>query len=328
MAVDAVKGKPGHIKALVGLSSVAVLASAVLLGQALSTVESRYVVIHSDDAGMYPSVNQATIDAMEDGIVSSCSILVPCPAFEEFARYAAAHPEKDFGVHLDLNCEKEADRWGPVLGKSRVPSLVDGQGFLWRHPEDTAKHAKIDEVEAELRAQIQLCRKAGVSLSHLDHHMFVLFKRADFLQLYVRLSLQYDLPIRYSKAMPAADDLDQTNPTLVRAYRDGLAVLQSREMPVFETIDTDNYQVAASEKRRYYFGLFRELPVGVSEILIHCAYGPPGPLHAPGVERREADTRIFLSKDTADELRRCGIRVVDWRTFRKMRATRKGSSSL
>jgi predicted glycoside hydrolase/deacetylase ChbG (UPF0249 family) len=315
-------------KAIIALLTVAVLGAAVTLQRTLPPQEERFVVIHSDDAGMYPSVNEATIDGMERGIVSSCSILVPCPAFEEFVHYAAMHPEKDFGVHLDLNCEKETDRWGPVLGKLRVPSLVDSQGFFWRYAEETAKHAKIDEVDAELRAQIDRCQNAGVRLSHLDHHMFVLCKRPDFLRLYVRLGLEYDLPIRYSTVMPAPDDLDPNSPELVTAYREGLATLQSRGMPVFTSIDTDNYQVPAAEKRRYYFDLFRKLGPGVSEILIHCAYGPAGPLHAPGVERREADTRVFMSQDTSDELRRRGIRVISWRAFRQMHAEKQRSNPL
>src|SRR6202040_3659916 len=120
-----------------------------------------------------------------------------------------------------------------------------------------ASHAKIEEVDAELRAQIEMCKNAGVRISHLDHHMFVLCKRPDFLRLYVRLGLEYDLPIRYSTAMPAPDDLDPSNSALVTAYREGLATLQSRGMPVFASIDTDNYQIPAADKRRYYFDLFR-----------------------------------------------------------------------
>jgi predicted glycoside hydrolase/deacetylase ChbG (UPF0249 family) len=79
-------------------------------------------------------------------------------------------------------------------------------------------YAKIDEVEEELRAQIDRCRNAGVRFSHLDQHM-------------------YDLAIRYSIAMPAPGDLDPKDAELVKAYRDGLAALQSLGMPV----DTDNY---------------------------------------------------------------------------------------
>jgi predicted glycoside hydrolase/deacetylase ChbG (UPF0249 family) len=309
-------------QAIAVVISIGLLTGAVVVEKSLPRRAARFVIIHSDDAGMYPSVNQATIDGMERGIVSSCSILTPCPAFEEFAEYARAHPEKDFGVHLDLNCEKDTDRWGPVLGKRSVPSLVDSHGFLWANPRDTVKHAKIKEVEAELRAQIERCQNAGVRLSHLDHHMFVLFKRLDFLRLYVRLGLEYNLPIRYSIAMPAPDDLDPKNATLVAAYRQGLATLQSRGMPVFVNIDTDNYQISPQDKRKYYFDLFDRLRPGVSEILIHCAYGPPGRLRAPGVERREADTRVFTSQNTADTLRREGIQVITWKAFREMKTGR------
>jgi predicted glycoside hydrolase/deacetylase ChbG (UPF0249 family) len=309
---------------LFAVLTVCIFGSAIALEQVLPARAKCYVVIHSDDAGMYPSVNQATIDAMERGIVSSCSILVPCPAFVEFASYARAHPERDFGVHLDLNCETKTDRWGPVLGKARVPSLVDSQGFLWGDPADTAKHANIDEVEAELRAQIERCHNAGVRISHLDHHMFVLLTRPDFLRLYVRLGLQYHLPIRYSVAMPDRDDLDPNDAEMVKAYREALSALQSRGMPIFTKIDSANYDVDPLKKRQYYFDLFHELGPGVTEILIHCAYGPRGPWHAPNVERREADTRVFMSQDIADALARQGIGVISWRTFQQMCDDQRG----
>jgi predicted glycoside hydrolase/deacetylase ChbG (UPF0249 family) len=300
--------------------TVCAIGSAIALERALPAPKLRYVLIHSDDAGMYSSVNRATIDAMERGIVSSCSIMVPCPAFEEFALYARSHPEKDFGVHLTLNCDVKSYRWGPVLPRKSVRSLLDPDGYFWEHTEDTVRRAKLEEVEAELRAQINKALRCGIKLSHLDHHMFVLYRRPDFLKLYIRLGIEHGLALRYSEEMPSRQELNRDQPQLVTEYLHGLATLKARNMPFPKSIDTANYDVAPEEKRAYYLQLFHRLPAGVSEILIHCAYGPKGPQHAPSAMRREGDTRFFLSVEAAEALRQNGIKIISWREFRESRA--------
>src|ERR1035438_367523 len=166
--------------------------------------QDRLLIINADDAGLTHSENLATLDAMRRGLVGSSTLMAPCPWFPEIAAAAAADPKLDFGVHLVVTSEWDTMRWGPVLGRTAVPSMVDAQGYLIGSVR--ALHAKANpaEVEAECRAQIQKALDAGVDVSHLDMHMHALALDARLFDVYVKLAREFDLPARF---LPTREEL-------------------------------------------------------------------------------------------------------------------------
>ncbi|MFN7541301.1 MAG: polysaccharide deacetylase family protein [Acidobacteriota bacterium] len=146
------------------------------------------LIVHADDAGMCHSANVATWEAMEKGLVSSASVMLPCPWVQEFCQWARNHPQYDLGVHLTLTSEWRHFRWRPVASIDRVKGLIDGEGYMWRDVRSSASSATAGEVEVELRAQIERARLYGMVFSHLDSHMGTVFARPDYFEVYTTLA--------------------------------------------------------------------------------------------------------------------------------------------
>jgi predicted glycoside hydrolase/deacetylase ChbG (UPF0249 family) len=288
-----------------------------VFGDRAGAEQAKRLIIHADDAGMSHSVNRATIDAMEHGIVSSASILVPPAWFPEFADYARKHPEKDYGVHLTLTSEWDLYRWGPVAPRDKVRSLVDEQGYLWDNVEQVAREVKAEEAEIELRAQIDRARQFHVPLSHLDTHMGALFSRADLFDVYVKLGLEFDLPVLIIRDITPS--LAREYPAIVNRGPAIIERLDSRRLPVLDHIGQFYDGNSHEERHKHYIDFLHELPKGVSELIIHCGYDNEE-LRAitNSASRRDGDRRIFSDPATAALVKNLGIEVITWKQFRDM----------
>lgn len=156
----------------------------------------KVLIINVDDIGNSHAANAAVMDAMENGLATSATIIVPGPWFPEIAGYAKTHAGADFGVHLAHTSEWKTLKWGPVASKSDVPGLVDPQGYLWPDIASVYKHATPDQAYIEARAQIRKALDGGIDVTHLDSHMGTLQYNEAYFQVYRRLAKEFDLPLR------------------------------------------------------------------------------------------------------------------------------------
>ena len=115
----------------------------------------RYLIINADDFGMCRGANLAVMDLLKDekSALTSSTIMTPCAWAPEACKFAAENPQFAIGVHLTFTSEWSNYRWAPV-NSSNTDSLRDEEGFMWHESDQVEQNVDIDEVEAEIRAQI------------------------------------------------------------------------------------------------------------------------------------------------------------------------------
>jgi len=136
-----------------------------------SHAQETRLIVRGDDLGMTQGSLAGVEKAMNHGVLTATSIIVSAPWFEGAAELARRNPGWCTGIHLCLVGEWRGYRWRPVLPWDKVRSLVDDDGFLHPTPGELFAHKpKLEEIDAELRAQIDLARKKGVNVQYLDTH--------------------------------------------------------------------------------------------------------------------------------------------------------------
>jgi predicted glycoside hydrolase/deacetylase ChbG (UPF0249 family) len=272
--------------------------------------DTKLLIIHADDLGVSHSQNEGTISAMEKGVVSSASIMVPTPWFSEIATYAAAHPKADFGLHLTLTSEWKYYKWGPLSGRNEVPGLLNKNGFLYDDVDSVYKMAKLAEIEKELRAQIEKAKHFGIDFTHLDSHMATLFGRADYLKLLIKLGREYKVPVLLNKSGPrSAFNVDLT----------GFVTDKDVTVDAIYTANPDDFKKGMEN---FYTPILQSLQPGLSILIIHTAYDNEEmqaiTIDHPdwGAAWRQADYNFFTSDNCKKLLEEQKIHVITWREVR------------
>lgn len=158
------------------------------------------LVVKGDDMGAGHGINVATIDAFKRGVLTTTNVIVPGPWFPEAARLLRENPGLDVGVHLALTSEWENVKWRPL---THAPSIVDADGYFFPMvqprpgfpPNTSIKEAawKLDEIERELRAQLDLAKRHMPQITYTWYHMGFTSVAPEVRDLAAKLTKEYGL---------------------------------------------------------------------------------------------------------------------------------------
>lgn len=303
------------MRALLWSSVALLLVSSTLPAQTRTIAErlghpknAKLLILHADDLGVAHSENAASLAALTSGAINSASIMMPTPWVTEVANYAKANPNADLGLHLTLTSEWETYKWGSVASKDRVPSLLDPDGYFPKGTRTVATRAKIDEVEIELRAQIELALTMGIKPTHLDSHMGALFSTPALMEVYAKVARSYKLPflayIGNQRTTPPAGFTDKDI--------------------MLDAVIIAGTEVKTEQWKEFYLNAIRNLKPGLTEILVHLAYDD-AEMRAVTVDHpaynspwRQRDVDVLNSAEFKQALKDNNVILVTWRDLMRL----------
>ncbi|CAN5910481.1 carbohydrate deacetylase [soil metagenome] len=316
----------------------------------------RVVILHIDDAGMSYDSNLGTIRAMEEGVANSVSVMMPCPWVPGFVRYLKDNPGVDAGLHLTLTSEWRDYRWGPLVGKPAAPGLVDAEGAMWRGVGQVVSNASPDEVEKEIRAQLERARSMGFEPTHLDSHMGTLFATPEFMARYIKVGVEERIPVMFpgghnyflteeyreearaqliregkyqeGQDVPVPAILGQAQAVGQQIWAAGLPVLDDLhntsygwKLPAGVPPTPENLQRMKAEK---YVEAIRNMKPGLTMVIMHCT--DPTEVFAQISDSgasRQGDLLAMLDPSVRQALQQEGIILTTWRELKERREKAK-----
>lgn len=313
---------------------------------------AKVLILHVDDAGMSHDSDEGIEKATGEGVATSTSVMMPCPWVAEIVKYIKEHPTMDAGLHLTLTSEWNVYRWGPLAGKTNVPGLVDKQGSFYASVGAVYFSATPDEVDKEIRAQLDRALAMGFKPTHLDSHMGTLFAKDAFMEKYLKLGIEKQIPVMF----PGGDDLFYRAEAKAAAiadlksqgkYTEGMAIpetaalgkakdigtrLWKNGLPVLDDLHNSSYdwqmpdieQKTDAEIQKWYTDHYIEsigrLSPGLTMVIMHCTLPSETFKYISDTgKKRKGDLLAMLDPRLRDFLTKNGYILTTWREVMERR---------
>jgi hopanoid biosynthesis associated protein HpnK len=284
----------------------------------------KQVILNADDFGLTRGVNEGIIRAHRDGILTSATLMATGPAFDHAIALAKANPTLGIGCHLVLT-------GGVAVSPAQeIPSLAGPDGLLPRSlgvlvAKITSGRVRTEDVEVEIRAQIEKIRSSGIMPSHVDTHKHT-HVHPKVMNVVARIARECGITRIRNPVERLSDSLRTTRGEgpgrlmdLAAASAVRIVAAEFRHISRrFQLVAPDHFLGLAATGRLNEAALCRlidTLPDGRTEIMLH-----PGICDADLAatrsrlqQQRETEMKALLAPEVVRIVRERGIRLISYR---------------
>lgn len=275
---------------------------------------NKYLILNADDFGYNKQQNDAILDLMNKGLITSTSVMAVAPCANECGMLSEF--SQSVGVHLTINSDGERDKWKSLTGR---PSLGGTEGLPAKQTQLTL-HAKHKDVAAELEAQYRYLAERGVEPDHADNHCGTLYGingRRFYIDAF-EFCKKHDLPFRFPKTPGFIErQLGRSIPAL-KIVQDAIVRQgEKRGVKMLDDLVSDPRNMARigdyDSLRKYYLDAVDRCVDGVTEMFMHPALPVSD---TPGEwSKRVYEYELLKSGDLRQRAKEKNVEIVTWKIF-------------
>lgn len=281
----------------------------------------RYLIINADDFGVCHAANEAVEELFDRGIITSTTLMTPCPWAEDALQRVKKNDKIKVGLHLTTTAEYEYYRWKPLCADTTT--LTDRQGYFYRTAQESLAHASREDMCREILAQYAWMTDRGVQPDHIDSHMgtvYGIFGKAH-LEPVFELCGAHHLPFRLPRlpetffgALPQ-HIRQQLLGVLEWADQCGIKLPQGLYTYDDDVTEQDTYEGF----KESYLKMIASCPEGVSELFLHpCIETEEIKAMNKYYKKRVWEYRLMLDEEVRDFISAQKIKLISYEDYAKM----------
>ena len=264
------------------------------------------LIVNADDFGRSHSINQAVIRAHREGILTTASLMVNEPGFDEAVKLAKENPKLGVGLHLTLLCGKAA------CSPGEIPDLVDANGNFSSNPVGAGmkyyffQRSLEPQLTIEIASQFNKFRSTGLKLDHLNGHLHMHLHPAIFRILthvcwdfgFKQMRLTRDCLAR-SRRMARGRWFYRVSHALIYQWLSHRAREPLRQRGIKHAQITFGLLQDSRVDEEYVLKLLPELPPGDSELYSH-----------PSLDEFKHEFDALVSPRVKEQIKKLGIELI------------------